>query len=256
MTRRIEFEGIGNFRDFGGYATVCGRGVKRGVLYRSAHHAHATDEDLAAMRALGITAIVDLRRPNERNYQPSRRWPGWAGKVIENDLDQDFDWVQSLIDSDLSARHFFEDGVAYYHKAPFEERMLDLLQRWFRLLADADGPVLVHCAAGKDRTGITCALTHHIAGVHRDDIFEDFLATNDERHFQRRGPDLAKAIFEATGRHVDEQALRVAMGVHADYLDAAWKTMEAGHGSIDGYLEGALGVDAALRARIAANILG
>jgi hypothetical protein len=52
-----QFEGIENFRDFGGYPTVCGRGLKRGVLYRSANHAYATDADLQALRDLGVGGV-------------------------------------------------------------------------------------------------------------------------------------------------------------------------------------------------------
>ena len=67
------FESIENFRDIGGYDTACGRGLKRGLLFRSANHSYATDEDLAALRALGVRTIVDLRRPMERVREPSRR---------------------------------------------------------------------------------------------------------------------------------------------------------------------------------------
>mgnify|MGYP003350029903 CR=1 FL=1 len=61
MTRHIDFEGIENFRDFGGYHTVHGRSLKRDLLYRSANHAYATDADLARMAELELAAIIDLR---------------------------------------------------------------------------------------------------------------------------------------------------------------------------------------------------
>ena len=72
MTRKIAFEAIENFRDFGDYA-VGDRRLKRGVLYRSANQSEATEADLEAMRALGLSVIVDLRRPNERERSPNRR---------------------------------------------------------------------------------------------------------------------------------------------------------------------------------------
>src|SRR5258708_4409051 len=86
MTRHIDFEGIENFRDFGGYETRFGRPMKRGVLYRSANHAYATDADLARMADLGLAAIIDLRRKFEREREPSKRWPGFGAAVIENDI--------------------------------------------------------------------------------------------------------------------------------------------------------------------------
>jgi protein-tyrosine phosphatase len=67
MTRHIDFEGIENFRDFGGYDTRFGRPMKTGLLYRSANHAYATDADLARMAELNLAAIIDLRRRFERD---------------------------------------------------------------------------------------------------------------------------------------------------------------------------------------------
>lgn len=83
MDRHIDFEAIENFRDFGGYATACGRGLKRGRLFRSGHHSLATEADLARLRALEVAAIVDLRQLSERTREPSRRWEGFAAAVIE-----------------------------------------------------------------------------------------------------------------------------------------------------------------------------
>ena len=96
--RRHALEGVDNFRDFGGYATACGRGVKPGRLFRSAQHAEASDADLAAIRAMGLSAVVDLRRPSERNRQPSRRWDGFAAKVIVNDHEREGEdqWIVAL----------------------------------------------------------------------------------------------------------------------------------------------------------------
>ena len=88
MTRHIRFDGIDNFRDFGDYAAGQRR-LKRGLLYRSAGHGYATDADLERLAALNLSVIVDLRRANEREKSPSRRWDGFAAQVIENDIGQD-----------------------------------------------------------------------------------------------------------------------------------------------------------------------
>ena len=175
MTRHIDLQGIENFRDFGGYDTACGRGLKRGLLYRSANHAHATDADLDTMKAMGVSAIIDLRRPMERGREPSRRWAGFAGQVVENDHEGSYvDWAEALGAVDeIGAEWFRQDSLDFYAKAPFEVRHVDLFTRYFKALAETDGAIVVHCAAGKDRTGMICALTHHIAGVHEDDILHD-----------------------------------------------------------------------------------
>lgn len=257
MTRHLDFEGIENFRDFGGYDTACGRGVKRQVLYRSAHHAAATPADLERLAAMGVSVVVDLRRSTERQRDPSRRHDGFEGHVIENDLGVPHDpWAEALKTSDLSPAFFRNDALAFYRAAPHEDRHIDLFSRYFHALAAAPGPVLVHCAAGKDRTGMLCALTHHIAGVSDDDIYADYLLTNDEARIARRLPWLVGFVEETCGRTPSEAAARVAMTVDADYLKTAFGVMTETHGSIDGYLEEALGVGPALREKIAAKILG
>ena len=205
MTSRIlPLEGVDNFRDYGDYRTAAGRRIRPGRLYRSANHAMATDADLDTIAALGLAVIVDLRRPEERRRTPSRRPADCAARVVTSDIDENPDepdpWLTFLKGSDLTAASFRAYLVDYYRAAPYTPRHIDLFSRYFRALAEADGPVLIHCAAGKDRTGILAALTHHLAGVHRDDITEDYLLTNDPARFERRAPMVLEHLAEATGR--------------------------------------------------------
>ncbi|MGH7025557.1 MAG: tyrosine-protein phosphatase [Caulobacteraceae bacterium] len=257
MNRHLPLEGVENFRDFGGYSTVGGQRLRSGRLWRSASHGRATDADLAAIAALGIAVVVDLRRKNERERDPSRRHGAFAGEVIVSDAGEDEEdtWLAHVTGSDLSASSFRDYMLNYYAEAPFNPRLLHLYARYFEALARADGPVLIHCAAGKDRTGILAALTHHLAGVHRDDILIDYLATNDPERMARRLPLVTQVIREASGRTPDETAVRVAMGVEAAYLETAWAAVAERHGDLDGYLEGALGVDGARREAIKVRLL-
>lgn len=254
--RHIPFEAIENFRDFGDYAAGPRR-LKQGLLYRSAAQSRATDADLEKLGGLGISVIVDLRRSNEREKEPSRRWDGFAAQVIENDIGQDTadEWGTFIQTSDLSVQSFHEYMMDYYRHAPFQRRHIDLYQRYFRALAETDGPILVHCAAGKDRTGIICALTHHVAGVHDDDIQADYLLTNDPARMEKRLPMIREVIHEATGKTASDAALMVAMRVEAEYLAEAFRVMRDAHGSLDGYLDQALGLDAELRGRLHDRLL-
>lgn len=257
MTRHIAFEGIENFRDFGGYDTACGRGLKAGVLYRSANHGQATQADLQKMADLGIKVIIDLRRRRERDREPSRRWKGFDGQVIENDIEGvETDWAEGLAAAEkVDAEWFRQDSLGFYREAPHQPRHVDLFRRYFRALAETDGALVVHCAAGKDRTGLICALTHHIAGVHRDDTLADYLMTNNEDRMGARMDFLRSYIRDLTGRHVDDDGLRQAASVHPDYLDHGLAAIDQSHGGLDRYLEEVLEVDSALRARIEAKIL-
>lgn len=257
MTRHIPFESIENFRDFGDYAAGQRR-LRRGLLYRSASQARATDADLEKLAALRLSVVIDLRRANEREREPSRRWSGFAAQVIENDIGQDTvdEWHSFIQSSDLTPASFHLYMLDYYRHAPFQRRHIDLYARYFHALAEIDGPILVHCAAGKDRTGIICALTHHMTGVHDDDIREDYLLTNNHERMVARLPLMREYVAEAAGgRTPSDEALLAAMRVEAQYLDTAFAAMREAHGSIDGYLDQALGLDPDLRRRIHDRLL-
>jgi protein-tyrosine phosphatase len=258
MTRHIRLEGVENFRDYGDYATAAGKRLKAGRLYRSASHARATDADLDVIEALNLAVIVDLRRPGERERDPSRRPAGFKGQVIQNDQGEaagDDPWWNFVRSCDLSEEAFRGYLLNYYREAPFAARHVDLFARYFRALADAEGPVLIHCAAGKDRTGVLAALTHHVAGVHADDIVEDYLLTNNPERIAARAPMVAQLIATETGRTPPDAAIRAAIGVEAEYLAETFRAIDAEHGSADAYLERVLRVDAGLRVRLEGRLL-
>ena len=253
MTGRIHrFDALDNFRDYGDYASAAGRRIAGGRLFRSAHHARASEADLERLAGLGLAAVVDLRRPGERRDQPSRRPPGFAGLVIESDHDdgREAPHITFLKTADLTVdagRRFMTET---YRELPFEPSHLDLFARYFRALAEADGPVLIHCAAGKDRTGLLAALTHHLLGVHHDDMVEDYLLTNTAVDLVGRAPSIAKQLEAMTGRPAGHDAVVAFLGVEPAYLETALAEIAARAGSVDAWLEQALGVDAALRDRI------
>ncbi len=257
MTRRVPLEGVENFRDFGGYAGRDGQRLRRGLLYRSAAHGAATDADLEAMEALQIALIVDLRRRAEQARDPSRRHPAFAGQVIASETgdDEEEGWIAHVSRSDLSEAWFRDYMVDYYRKVPFDERIVEIFRRYFAALAETEGPILVHCAAGKDRTGLLVALTHHLAGVHPDDILADYMLTNDPVRMERRLPFLTEAIANLAGRTPSAEAVRVAMSVEAEYLKIALDAIVERHGGLDAYLEEVLGVDAARRAALERRLL-
>ncbi|GAW41907.1 Tyrosine-protein phosphatase precursor [Brevundimonas sp. SH203] len=257
MSDRLHaFEAIDNFRDYGDYATTAGRRVRPGRLFRSAHHARASEADLSRVGALDLGAVVDLRRPGERRDQPSRRPDGWSGQVIEGGVDDGVEapHITFLKTQDLtpdSGRRFMQDT---YRRLPFDAAHRDVFGRYFQALAEQDRPVLIHCAAGKDRTGFLAALTHHLLGVSRDDMVEDYLLTNTAVDLAGRAPSIARQLQKMTGRVAADDAVTAFLGVEAAYLEAALSEVEARHGSVDAYLRDALGVDDDRRDRIVARL--
>src|SRR5580704_18282515 len=120
MDRLLRLEGVENFRDFGGYATVDGRRLKRGRLWRSAAHGRATDADLDAIAALDLAVIVDLRRAGERERQPSRRHPAFRGfeLVCSHAEPAEDPWLGFVRRSDLTEASFRDYLLGYYRDAP------------------------------------------------------------------------------------------------------------------------------------------
>jgi protein tyrosine/serine phosphatase len=253
MTERLRrFEAIDNFRDFGDYAGVAGRHVRPGRLFRSAHQARATEADLAALAELDLGVVVDLRRPSERRGQPSRRPEGFAAQLIESAHDDggEAPHMTFLKTADLteeSGRTFMTDT---YRRLPFEASHIDLFRRYFEALAESDRPVLIHCAAGKDRTGLLAALTHHLLGVGHDDLMADYLLTNTAVDLDGQAGFIAERLKTMTGRTGSHAAVVAFLGVAPEFMDAALAEMTTAHGSVDGYLAEALGVDTARRDRI------
>jgi protein-tyrosine phosphatase len=254
--RLLPFERIENFRDFGGYQTADGL-IARGQLFRSGLHARATDDDLAHMASLGIGTIVDLRRRSERLAQPSRRPQGWTGQVVESDLggDGEAPHIQFLQTQSLTAQSARDYMGGAYTRMPYEPNHLALFRAYFEALAQGQGPVLIHCAAGKDRTGLLAALTHRFLGVHDDDLMADYLATNDAINLDARIDQMGQRLQKVTGKTVEPEAVVAFLGVEPAFLDQAWRAIKAESGNVETYFEQALGLQAAEIARIRKRLL-
>ncbi|MEO0816304.1 MAG: tyrosine-protein phosphatase [Pseudomonadota bacterium] len=257
MSDRIyTLEGVRNFRDFGGYTTSEGRTVKRGLLFRSGHYHEATDADIEAVKALNIQFQADLRRPDERERQPGR-WS--APEVLTSDGGREMQSPHvtflSQVEADKDAAEDWMNG--YYVTAPYKEHHVELFSGWFERLAGlaGDEAALVNCAAGKDRTGITCALTKHILGVSRDDILADYEMTNTAVDIEARLPDAQAYFNNMLDRSYDADVYRPFMGVRRRYLETAFSTIESKSGSVDTYLEDVLGVTKALRSDLKTRLL-
>lgn len=254
--RLLPLEGIENFRDFGGYLGADGRLMRSGRFWRSAHHGRATPADLSAIAALNLTAVVDLRRPNERDAEPSLRPASFSAQIIACDLGDraEAPHVAFLRDTDLTPASVDAFFLDYYGKAPFEPRHPILFRRYFEALVAGDATVLIHCTAGKDRTGLLAALTHHVLGVHRDDAISDFLLTNTAARVEARAPTVAKALAESLGKVPSDLTVRMFLGVDGKYLDAALTAITRERGSLEAYL-GDLGVDGLATKHLRAHYL-
>ncbi|MXO73666.1 protein-tyrosine-phosphatase [Altererythrobacter aerius] len=244
------FEGIHNFRDYGGYRAEGGH-VRRGLLYRSGQHVAATDADLAGLARLGIRTVIDLRGIREREINPCRRHEGWAGEVIAHAGETSSSPPHMDIGPDVTTARYARDRMlAVYTRMPQNPAMQAMFGRYLNALADRPGASLVHCFAGKDRTGVAAMLLLHILGVSREDQFAEFLLTNKAPTLGVLRAQSVPGIEARLGRTLDEDAIRALLEVHEDYLARFLETAESLEGSIDGWLDRSVGVTDDLRDRL------
>ena len=254
--RILPLTGVRNFRDFGGYTTEDGRRVRRGLLFRSGHYHEATDQDIDRLNSLTIVFQADLRRPDERERQPAR----WTGRdVLTSDggretVSPHVDFLQRVEAKVDDAEDWMND---YYRTAPFKAHHVELFSGWFDRLAGLgeDEAALVNCAAGKDRTGILCALTKHILGVSRDDIIEDYELTNTAVDIDDRLPEAQRYFNDFLGKDYEADVYRPFLGVRRRYLVTAFDMIETEAGNVDEDLEGTLGVTEMMRADMKSRLL-
>ncbi len=247
--------GVHNFRDYGGYAADGGM-VPKGVLYRSGHHVKATDEDLEALRALGIRTVIDLRGMTEREANPCRRHEGWEGEVIAYPGETTSSPPHMDIGPEVTFVDFARDRMlAVYTRMPDNPAMQTMFGRYLTALAEREGASLVHCFAGKDRTGIAAMLLFHILGVSEEDQRAEYLLTNAAPTLAVLRAQSVPKMEEKLGRTMDEASIRAYLEVHEDYLARFHETVCEKSGSLDAWLADVVGVDEDLRRRLRARYI-
>ena len=247
QTRVLKLDGVHNFRDYGLYAGAGGAKIKPGLLWRSAQHGEASDQDLADIEALGIKTVIDLRGPSERAAKPCRRHPDFSADVLAHDDETaGLALHTEAADGVITAAEARAAMVRLYEGIPFRENLVFMLRRYFEVLGRTESPSLVHCVAGKDRTGFAVALAQHVLGVSQDDIVEDYVLTNRAGNIEARIAAGATQIRAHRG-NISDETIRTLMGVEADYLVTAFDHAAARHGSMDAYLAEVIGVNAATR---------
>lgn len=173
MQRWWSFSAVFNFRDLGGHAGLDGRTVRWGRLYRSDSLSRLCDADREPFGALGIRTVLDLRRPYE--VERDGICPQWTGATWQHVHPEHPEWDAALFDEAAGSARFLADR---YHE--LAEIGADGLARALTVIADAEAaPTVVHCLAGKDRTGVVCALTLGMLGVSDVDIAADYALTQE-----------------------------------------------------------------------------
>lgn len=238
--RQLPLGGIHNFRDYGGYRAGDGQ-LRHGVFFRSAQHGAATDADLQLVDRLGLAAVIDLRGDGERKLWPCRRGPGFAARLYfapgAGAAAPHHAQRPDLVTADDAEQQM----LSSYRSFPYRPLLTQGLAIYLSVLAEVDGPSLVHCFAGKDRTGFAVALFHRLLGVHPDDVMADYLLTNTAGDGERR---IAEGAAEMLRKYsfLTEEAARALMAVRPQYLEAAFDAVAQSHGSVETYARDVLNV--------------
>lgn len=250
-----------NARQLGGYKTEDGRTVKANILMRSSPLADLSDEEIEMLRNdYNLTHVIDFRSPSdaeeipniviegvsyhsvpvakprpavtETTEEPEAEEEEETGPVYQN---ASIRTVMDRMDGDAKAHM----QVSYVNLVR-DEYYVGRYAEFFELLVECEGGVLWHCAHGKDRTGISTALLLSALGVDRETIFEDYLLSND--YFaEEREAEVEDARKETDDENLLEQ-VRLYNSVDRSYLESSFRTMEEDYGSVEAYLEEALGM--------------
>jgi protein-tyrosine phosphatase len=249
--RLLPLEGAHNFRDLGGYATADGRRVKWGRVYRSDHLGDLTEADLRYLEQLGIRTVCDFRSAFERESSPDRLGEAGTPRTVNPSISDErfaMDELQDrILSGDLGEIDFAEllvDGnraFARDYTAEYSE-FLGLVER------PEDLPLVFHCTAGKDRAGFAAVVLLSALGVPEEVVINDYLLT--QPYTQKHIEDTLLVIRFASLFRTDVERLRPLLGVRLDYIRAAIDTVDEHYGSMDGYLENALGLTPERRAAL------
>lgn len=237
--RKLGMQGTPNFRDFGGYRGADGRQVKWGYLFRSGQLSNLSEQDVELLDSLALDMICDFRAEEEQQRDRSRL-PGRQPRHVSLPItpgshSRSLEEVREQMNV---AGAMFEFMVDINRE--FAESQTETYSRMFReILAVEDARFLVHCAAGKDRTGFAAAIILLALGVSKDLVMQDYLLT---ARYYRPERELQRLRIKYQMEHMLEESILPVLEVHEDYLERALRVIVEGYGSVEEYLAQALGV--------------
>jgi protein-tyrosine phosphatase len=259
LAQSPQITGAVNFRDLGGFRTEDGRTVGRGLIFRSGELNTLNPADLETLSKLQIRYIYDLRTDAERASAPTN-WTVAPPSIIP--IAVGFDAKE---DPSASMQAFFAEGTDPAHAmaamrgatAKIAVDGAPAIGKILRALSQGDAPAIIHCTAGKDRTGVVSAVLLTLLGVSKEDVYNDYLMSNSAVSAQMmrlRQPRTGKASAPSPLAALPVDTIKVLMGVDRSFLDSAFAAIDAKYGSFTAYTSDGLKLTsqevAALRSRM------
>lgn len=248
----LPFERMENFRQLGGYIGAGGKRVKQNIFYRSGALCNAvkTPYDKNLLESLRIKVICDFRSDQEKRQQPDPELPG-VRRIDFSVFTMDH-FNLDLTSFFLMSAEDFEQQINLlrqgYARMPFGSRAY---QEMFRAICTGEVPLLFHCTAGKDRTGVAAMLILKSLGVSDDDIIEDYMKTNKCTRHTRAA--LTEKFYASAGgqlNSVHKKLVDCLVGVEADNLRLAINAISERYDTFEDYLNAEYGVDGPMLAQM------
>jgi protein-tyrosine phosphatase len=250
-----------NLRDLGGYTTAEGATVARGLVYRSNQLTEIPPEDMEKLAALGLKVDYDLRTIDERDARPDELPPGVEYVVVDVLADSPQAgpaMLEKLMTDPAAANEELgggkvEEGFreSYREFVTLPSAKAEFSKMFLGMADEEQLPALFHCTTGKDRTGWAAAALLTLLGVPKDQVYEDYLRSNDNIL-----PAYKHAIDPFVEAGGDPEIPAAILGVKREYLDAAFDEMETTYGTIENYFAEGLGIEAAQQQVICEIYLG
>ena len=236
--RLLNFEGIANFRDLGGYANEQGQQVKWGVLYRSGTFAHSSRADLQGLQQLQLATLIDFRSSGEKEEEPNQLPQPASFTVVEiPTLDEGNKALGGEVMERVESGNFdgFDpDQFMLTANRQFATEFTPQFRQFIHTVLDAGGkPVVWHCSAGKDRTGFASAILLRVLGVPQETVMRDYMESKQHALEARKNQLLLLRVFK--GEEAADK-LAIMMGVEEAWLRAAFAEIDAQWGSFDNYI--------------------
>lgn len=247
--RTLPLAGGVNFRDLGGYRTTDGRAVRWGRVYRAGSLAELTDDDVAYLGRLGLRLVCDLRSAEEVEHRPDRLLPGAA--VLARPIAVEVGRLRQMFTL-FRLRHRIQELLQNAYTIMLDQNG-PIYAEIIRLVADpANSPLVVHCTAGKDRTGLAAALLLLALSVPEETVIADYTLSNHAFDVLagRMRPEMARLY--ALG--FDEAQLQPFLLAEARTLQGALAHLRRRYGSVEDYLR-AGGLDGATLDRLRQTLL-
>lgn len=255
----ILLKSVNNFRDAGAYKNANGEEIRNGLLFRSGHLFNLNRSDSQYIKSLGIRTIIDLRTVNEARFRPDKMMflnnierIHIPIKVKKHNEKGFFNQLFSFHFGEAKKYNFYDTSKEIYRE--FVTDFCSEFGKVIEIVSDKNKlPVLIHCSAGKDRTGFVIAIIQFLLGISEEDIFSEYLLTN--KYMSEFKKEIYKQLFIFSLFGIPRERFLPLFEAEKEYLESAFIQINEEYGSIENYICNGLKITDKTREHLRLNLL-